>query len=161
MTGEGEIWGERTGRLPGPASQAARVPLLLALLLFTGCSGKPGTTTGDEYARALVSGLDRGLAVGTAGEMRAVAAALEAYRLDHGDFPAAGDWEALRLALTPDYARTLAGADRWGNPFRYAAQGGGYRLVSCGEDGREGTADDLVLEDGQFIQGGKGNLPGL
>jgi hypothetical protein len=40
--------------------------------------------------------------------------------------------------------------DGWAHPFLYRSDGHGYVLTSPGEDGDPGTADDVVLVDGQY-----------
>jgi hypothetical protein len=126
-----------------PAATAATL-LLLVLLLCPGCG------TEKEYAGNLVKTYDKAKATGTAADMKAIGAALSAYRLDHGDYPSVNGIDGLIAELSPDYLRMAARQDKWGNAFDYSAGVTGYRLVSRGEDGREGTEDDLVLEDGRL-----------
>jgi len=120
--------------------------LVLGLLVAAGCG------TEKEYAGNLVETYDKAKATGTAADMKAIGTALSAYRLDHGDYPSAGGIDALAAELSPDYLRIAATRDKWGRPFNYSAGPLGYTLVSTGEDGREGTADDLVLEDGRLTR---------
>lgn len=120
--------------------------LVLGLLFFPACG------TEKEYAAGLVSGYDKAKATGTAADMRAIGAALSAYQLDHGDYPMAGGIDTLVQQLSPDYIRMASARDKWGQPFVYSANAMGYRLVSKGDDGREGTEDDLVLEDGRLTK---------
>ena len=38
--------------------------------------------------------------------------------------------------------------DLWGRQFEYRGSAAGYRLTSAGADGKPGTNDDLVVENG-------------
>jgi len=126
--------------------RTSAILLLFVLLLFPACG------TEKEYAGSLVTTFDKAKATGTAADMKAIGAALSAYRLDHGDYPSVSGIDALIAELNPDYLRASVRRDKWGQPFSYNDNATGYRLVSPGEDGREGTEDDLVLEDGRLTK---------
>jgi hypothetical protein len=123
---------------------------LPVVLLITGVLLLGGCGTEKEYAGSLVDTYDKAKETGTAGDMRAIGQALTSYQLDNGEFPSAGGIDTLLGQLSPDYLRMGASTDKWGNPLIYSATPGGYRLVSKGDDGREGTEDDIVLENGQL-----------
>lgn len=81
--------------------------------------------------------------------------ALDTYELDNGAFPTtAQGLEALRTK--PAEAKNWKGPylsgevpkDPWGNPYIYSCPGtrnkDGFDLSSMGEDGKEGTEDDIA-----------------
>jgi len=123
-----------------------------AILLFIGLLFCPACGTEKEYAAGLVGGYDKAKATGTAADMKAIGSALAAYQLDYDDYPMASGIDALVQELSPDYIRIASARDKWGQPFVYSASTAGYRLVSKGDDGREGTEDDLVLENGRLTK---------
>ena len=56
---------------------------------------------------------------------------------------------ALTDILHPHYMDLLVREDGWGHPIVYQVTGPTtFRLVSPGPDGREGTNDDIVLQNG-------------
>jgi general secretion pathway protein G len=85
-------------------------------------------------------------------EVRDIAAALAAYKEQHGAYPAT---DALIPSLQekrldenmkgkPYLRGGLDQTDAWGNPIVYEAQNGGsYVLYSPGPDGKPGTEDDI------------------
>ena len=108
--------------------------------------------------------------VGTAKETTARAqiemlgAALDAYRLDTGRYPATQHglgalWQEPAADPRPHnwrgpYLRKPVPADPWGNPYVYRspgeASGAGYDLLSHGADGREGgTGEDADVTSWQ------------
>ena len=108
--------------------------------------------------------------VGTAKEATARAqiemlgAALDAYRLDTGRYPATQQGlEALWTEPAADprpynwrgpYVRKAVPPDPWGNPYVYRSPGqasaAGYDLLSYGADGREGgTGEDADVTSWQ------------
>lgn len=107
---------------------------------------------------------ERGKVARARAELAVLGAALESYRLSHGDYPRTDDASQLLRALLgrrgPDSDRTISGRalieaarftiadgmllDPWERPYRYAYQspaGGwtnpGYVLYSAGPDGIE------------------------
>ena len=126
--------------------------LIVGLLLLGACG------TEKEYAGSLVNTYDKAKETGTAGDMRAIGQALTSYHQDPGGCPTAGAIDDLPRQLSPDYLRMGGTTDRWGNPLTYSATPAGYRLVSRGDDGREGTEDDLVLENGRLQTPSGGGL---
>ncbi len=118
--------------------------LILGLLLFPCCGAE------KEYAGNLVKTYDKAKETGTVGDMKAIGQAITSYQMDNGDCPTAGGIDSLLGQLSPDYLRMGANTDKWGNRLIFNTTPGGYRLVSKGDDGQEGTEDDLVLENGQL-----------
>ena len=55
----------------------------------------------------------------TMSSLRFVVTAVEAYAVDHGEFPEAATVEELVSLLTPDYVKTLPTVDGWGWPLEY------------------------------------------
>ncbi len=102
----------------------------------------------------------------TISDMRSLCTALEAYRLDHGVFPAASSIEELVPFVEPGYMRKAPVKDAWGSAYRYlpSSDRTAYRLVSAGADGvfaesgwsRTGEAldfeQDAVLENGTMVR---------
>ena len=107
----------------------------------------------------------------TMADMRSVATAIEAYKIDNDALPAAptGSFvpvEAILNAVQPIYIRQLPLVDGWGNTFWIWTDGISYRIVSAGRDGilqqdwatTEGAGattsfeSDIVFGDGQFQQ---------
>jgi hypothetical protein len=136
-----------------PLCGFSAVLLVLGLSFFAGCG------TEKEYASSMVSTYDLAKATGTEADMQAIGTALAAYRLDNGDYPAVSGIDALVGVLSPDYIRIAAAQDKWGHPFEYSVSAAGYKLVSIGNDGIKGTADDLEFEEGRMTRKPPGSGP--
>jgi len=74
----------------------------------------------------------------TMSDMRSIAIACEAYRIDNFSFPAAAWLEELERLVAPTYIRSLPRHDAWGTPLRYERMedGKAMRIISAGSDGR-------------------------
>jgi len=79
-----------------------------------------------------------------------VAQGLRAYSIDHSGYPEVQTIEALMAELVPAHLRAAVTLDAWGRPFSYRGGGDGFTLISSGQDGASGTADDVVMIDGRF-----------
>jgi hypothetical protein len=89
----------------------------------------------------------------TSADLRTLATALEAYRRDNGSYVQAGTCSALLDNLSPKYLGSVIRLDAWSREFDYKGAAGGYRLVSLGPDGKAGTGDDIVFENGRLVKG--------
>jgi len=78
-------------------------------------------------------------------DMEAIARALEAYRTERGMYLAADKHSVLMDHLSPRYLSRVIGLDPWHRPYRYQGEASHFRLSSAGPDGKENTADDIVL----------------
>ncbi len=87
----------------------------------------------------------------TIADLREVAAAVEAFRRERGFYPSVANFAALVDQLTPTYLKRVIREDWWHRPFLYAVTTRGYRLESLGPDGKPGTPDDIILENGEVI----------
>lgn len=100
----------------------------------------------DELLAALNEGRKRT----TTQSMQQLSAGIEKYRTIKGALPDARDIVGLTDVLHPAYMTQLVREDGWGNPLIYEVTGGAtFRLISRGADGRQGTADDIVFENGR------------
>jgi general secretion pathway protein G len=105
----------------------------------------------------------------TMADLRSIATAVEAYKIDQGAYPRSDGWvpvAVIRPHVEPSYIRTLPLADAWGNTLLYSSDGQRYRIASPGADGAAdapyddvvpgtttGTfSSDIVFGDGQFLQ---------
>jgi hypothetical protein len=73
---------------------------------------------------------------------------LKAYQQERGQYVAAEKIGELLDFLSPRYIAAPPPFDLWGRPLEYRGSAAGYRLTSAGPDGKSGTEDDLVLENG-------------
>jgi hypothetical protein len=89
----------------------------------------------------------------TSAELSALATALEAYRRDHGSYVEASTGAGLIDKLNPQYLANAMRLDAWSNEFDYHGGGSSYRLGSAGPDGKPGTDDDLVMQNGKMVGG--------
>ena len=48
---------------------------------------------------------------------------------------------------------TIIRLDAWSHEFEYKGTSASYRLASMGPDGKPGTGDEIVFENGQMIKG--------
>ena len=119
---------------------------LIALALLCGCS------TGEKkesYAQGVIRRNTKVRNTGSDLNLRNIAKALEDYRADNDNYPVCGDYTQLEPALTPDHIRILPARDPWGFRYRYQSDGRTFRLASVGQDGRDGTPDDIVISGGE------------
>jgi len=97
----------------------------------------------------LLAAINEGRRRTTAQSMQQLAAGIENYRTKNGALPNARDIVTLTDILHPSYMTVLVREDGWGHPIFYELTGGStFRLISSGADGRRGTADDIVVENG-------------
>ncbi len=73
---------------------------------------------------------------------------LTAYQRDRGRFVETEKMGELLDYLSPRYIATPFRFDLWGKEFEYKGTATGYRLISAGPDRKQGTPDDLVVENG-------------
>jgi hypothetical protein len=62
---------------------------------------------------------------------------------------------ALIDQLTPRYMNTILRLDAWSHELDYRGTPASYRLASSGADGKSGTEDDIVFENGRLTKGAK------
>jgi len=124
------------------------LPLCLLPILALAACGKAG----EDYARQVVHGLDQGKLMGTRGTMEAFGRALQAARVDRGDYPRGQTIDEAVSILSPAFIRSPVVVDAWGNRLEYRSDGQSYTLRSPGADASAGTADDIVMTDGEFTQ---------
>jgi uncharacterized membrane-anchored protein YhcB (DUF1043 family) len=89
----------------------------------------------------------------TSAELRTLATALDAYRRERGGYVTASSGAGLMDQLAPRYVKVVIRIDAWSNEFDYSGTSSGYRLSSRGPDGKSGTGDDLIIENGQAVRG--------
>lgn len=79
-------------------------------------------------------------------QIAALEAALDAYRLDLGEYPETLEGlvenEDGRAAWSGPYLRRAVPLDPWGNAYVYEADGRAFTLISHGPDGRPGGEGD-------------------
>lgn len=92
-------------------------------------------------------------ALRTAADLRAIATALESFRRERGFYVEADLGATLIDNLSPRYLGAVLRVDAWSREFEYKGTATGYRLASLGADGVARTGDDIVIENGKFIQG--------
>jgi hypothetical protein len=106
-----------------------RALLLLGLLLAaTGCGDPAGPTQRGLDTIAASTAMSAQM------EIRQLRAEIDQYHFQHGEWPTA--WSEVRRPPV----------DPWGNPYRFAIEGGEASVVSAGPDGEVGTADDVHAE---------------
>jgi len=89
----------------------------------------------------------------TTADMRAIAAALEAFHRDHGSYVQGMSGAVLMDRLAPRYIDRLVRTDAWSHEFEYQGGRAGYKLASPGPDGKPGTGDDIVYQNGKQTGG--------
>ncbi len=78
-------------------------------------------------------------------ELHSIAAALELFRKDRG-FYVISDKEAVVIDhLSPHYLPRVIRVDPWHKPYNYQGDSNRFTLSSSGPDGKEATADDIVV----------------
>lgn len=112
--------------------------------------------TGDrnwESIELIRTAIQKEKTLRTSADLRTLATALEAYRRDNGSYVEAGNCSALIDNLSPKYLVSVIRLDAWSREFDYKGESKSYRLASLGPDGKPGTGDDIVFENGRLIIG--------
>jgi len=112
--------------------------------------------TGDrawESIELIQTAVRKEKALRTTADLRTIVTALEAYRRENGSYALADSGSALIDHLSPKYLESIVRIDAWSHELNYKGASGGYRLASLGPDGKPGTDDDIVFENGRQIQG--------
>ena len=78
-------------------------------------------------------------------DMNTIADALEAYRRVRGSFVVTDKHSVLIDSLTPRFLHRVIRLDSWHHPFQYQGTSDHFTIRSLGPDGKENTADDLVV----------------
>lgn len=81
----------------------------------------------------------------TTDDMNEIATALESYRKERGSFVVTDKAHVAIDHLNPRYLHRVIRIDRWHRPFRYQGDASHFTLRSLGQDGKENTADDIVV----------------
>lgn len=82
--------------------------------------------------------------------LQQLADGLTAYQKERGQFAATDEIASLLDFLSPRYLSAAPRFDLWGKEFEYRGSTTAYRLSSAGSDGKKGTKDDLIVENGIF-----------
>lgn len=98
--------------------------------------------------RSLVAAMDGFKRERALTELTEIANALETFRSANGFYVAATDHGVLIDHLSPSYLSTVIRLDPWHRPYEYRGTQAQFVLRSVGPDGRENTADDVVLSRG-------------
>jgi Type II secretion system (T2SS), protein G len=106
-----------------------------------------------ESIEMLKAGIEKEKALRTTADLRTLATALEAFRRERGFYVVADTGSALVDNLSPRYLSPIVRVDAWSHEFEYKGTAAGYRLASTGPDGKTGTGDDIVIENGRVTKG--------
>jgi hypothetical protein len=78
-------------------------------------------------------------------EFAAMAKALEKFRAERGSYVVSDSHTVLIDYLSPKYLPVVVRVDPWSQPYKYEGTSDHFTLRSLGADGKENTADDVVL----------------
>jgi hypothetical protein len=106
-----------------------------------------------ESIELIQSAIGKEKALRTTADLRTIATALEAYRRHRGGYVEATTGAGLIDRLAPEYMKKILRLDAWSHEFEYSGTTARYRLASAGADGKAGTADDIVFENGDQVKG--------
>jgi hypothetical protein len=106
-----------------------------------------------ESIELLQAAISKEKALRTTADLRTIATALEAFRRERGFYVVAETNSALVDNLAPRYLGSIIRIDAWAREFDYKGTATNYRLASFGPDGKSGTADDIVIENGRLTKG--------
>jgi hypothetical protein len=106
-----------------------------------------------ESIELIQTALRKEKALRTGANLRTIATALEAYRRDSGSYVSADSGAVLMDHLSPSYLGSIIRLDAWSHELSYKGTATSYRLFSLGPDGKSGTDDDIVFENGQLVKG--------
>jgi hypothetical protein len=106
-----------------------------------------------ESIELLQAAINKEKSLRTAADMRAIATALESFRRERGFYVVAESSAALIDNLAPRHLGSVIRLDAWSSEFDYKGTPSNYSLTSAGADKRFGTADDIVIENGQLVKG--------
>jgi hypothetical protein len=106
-----------------------------------------------ESIELIQTALRKERALRTGADLRTLGTALEAYRRDNGSYVEGETGSALIDRLAPRYLSSIIRLDAWSHEFGYKGTATSYRLTSLGADGKPGTDDDIVFENGRLIKG--------
>lgn len=112
--------------------------------------------TGDrrwESIELIQTAVRKEKALRTTADLRAIATALEAFKRERGHYIAADTSAGLIDVLAPRYLPMVIRIDAWSNNLEYNGTTSVYRLASNGPDGKPSSSDDIVIENGQLVQG--------
>ena len=112
--------------------------------------------TGDrrwESIELIQTAVRKEKALRTSAELRTLATALEAFRRENGFYVEADTCSALIDRLAPRYLPSIIRLDAWSREFDYRGSSNSYHLASAGPDGKPGTDDDIVVENGRLVKG--------
>ncbi|MGM0366333.1 MAG: type II secretion system protein GspG [Actinomycetota bacterium] len=88
---------------------------------------------------------ERAREASTKSEMKSIVIAIEMYRNDYSVYPSQ---ENFPHDINNYFGAQAPEADFWNTPYVYDSDGDKYLLRSNGKDRQEGTADDIVFENG-------------
>lgn len=78
--------------------------------------------------------------------LQKIAAALDAYKQQKGEYVIAENFDKMLDILSPQFLATPFHFDWWEQPLTYQGNARDYKLASAGADLKMGTSDDLVIE---------------
>ena len=107
-----------------------------------------GIRTGNRAwadPQAIVAEVNKEKAARARIEIQAIATALEAFRAQRGSYVEAKTEAVLIDFLSPAYLSHVSRLDPWRWPYRYEGTRDRFSLRSTGPDGKDNTADDVVL----------------
>jgi hypothetical protein len=78
-------------------------------------------------------------------DLNAVAQALERFRTERGGYLVADKHSVVIDHLSPRYLSRVIRVDPWHQPYSYQGQRDRFTLTSAGPDGKEATADDIIV----------------
>jgi len=107
-------------------------------------SGNRDWTTFELAATSVLDSIKRER---TAEDLKAIAAALEAFKKERGTFVISDKHSAVIDLLTPRFLSRVIRIDSWQHPYRYHGEHDTFTLRSLGPDGKENTADDIVISN--------------
>ncbi len=78
-------------------------------------------------------------------ELALIAKALESFRQDRGSYVVSDSQAVVIDHLNPRYLSQIIRVDPWRQPYKYQGDRDGFTLRSVGPDGKENTADDILV----------------
>lgn len=95
--------------------------------------------------QAIVASLNEGKRKRARAELDEIVLALEAFRAERGFYVSSNLHEVLINHLSPRYLSRVIRLDPWHQPYRYNGASDHFTLVSMGPDGKENSADDILV----------------